>query len=150
MKKFKTALVALLVSVAAIGCSELSEDQIVTDDSVAYETPAPVDPTPVTPPTIEPAVEIAYDLTYVCLQEGHEMDYASTDGKYNVYEPMTMNLLHAGVLGNPSHIQRLVGGEMFCPIIDPMPVVCEADEYMNNSTGKCDAIPTIFPMPPVE
>ena len=143
MNNFKKALVAVVIGFAAIGCSELSEDTVSADTSspAVPTSPAPVDPDPVDPPTIDPSVEIVYDLTYVCLKDGHEMDYVATDGKYNVYEPLTMNLLHTGPLGNMSYNKRLVGMEEYCPIIDPMPVVCEEGEYLNG--GVCEELPTI-------
>ena len=138
MNKFKTALAATLVAVAAIGCG-VAPDETVTTDTAEYAPTAPVGP------TIDPTVEIVYDFTPVCIADGydHPHDYRTTDGKHNVYEPLTMRLIHEGALGNPSSNKRYIGGDMFCAIIEPEPLVCAEDEYFSNATGLCETIPTI-------
>ena len=133
----KKLLLAALIAVSAIGCG-VTPDETVTTDTVVYEEPsAPVEPTEPVGPTIDPTVEIKFDFTYVCMMEGHPHDYVATDGKHNVFEPMTMNLLHKGVLGNPGYDKRLLGGEMFCAIIEIEPPTCEGDAIYVESTGEC-------------
>ena len=140
MKKFITTAAKTLVAVVALAA--VTNCGISPDETVTYDT-ATTAPSAPAAPTVDPTVttEIVYDLTYVCLMEGHPHDYVAKDGTHNVYEPMTMNLLHTGVLGNLSHNKRLIGGEMFCAIITS-PTECDEDEVLEN--GACILAPITF------
>ena len=144
MRKFITTAAKTLVAVvalAAITNCGVTPDETVTYDTATTAPSAPTTPTDPVGPTVDPTIEIVYDLTYVCMLEGHPHDYVATDGTHNVYEPMTMNLLHTGVLGNSGYNKRLIGGEMFCAIIDPEMPVCTNEEILVN--GQCILPPMI-------
>ena len=139
MRKFITTAAKTLVAVVALAA--ITNCGVTPDETVTYDTATtPAPSAPATPVIDEPTVtvEVVYDLTYVCMMEGHPHDYVATDGTHNVYEPMTMNLLHTGVLGNTSHNKRLIGGEMFCAIVTPE-TVCGEDEVLEN--GECILAP---------
>ena len=142
MRKFITTAAKTLVAVVALAA--ITNCGVTPDETVTYDTATtPAPSAPATPVIDEPTVtvEVVYDLTYVCMMEGHPHDYVATDGTHNVYEPMTMNLLHTGVLGNSGYNKRLIGGEMFCAIIDPEMPVCTNEEILVN--GQCILPPMI-------